>query len=263
MSINRAPFTGAVTGHHMQGKFCYYRKGAAVSGVTDVLVVCDGATMGLMSPTEHFSLNSGFKYIEFKPVDPLCVGEFVLADTAEEYGSSAVAGSVSISGGLVGADSDAAQETYSTSSQSFLYGYFGGSVTALDLYLINPLASGKKMYMKRRTYTSTASPTSYGIQFGFSWYTAGNFTNSANNGIVQKNLPYSLDAHGASIAQVSTDTTGITWGSVTRMLTAQWGTAGDMKFDHPLILSPGQFLHVGANFASPSGFTTMFEWYEK
>lgn len=100
MSINRVPIGGTANSqYHGQGKFCYYRKGSVASGLTDVAVYVDSAYMGLMSPTEHFSLNTKGEFWEFKPVDPALVGEFVLADTAEEYGSSAVAGTVAISGG--------------------------------------------------------------------------------------------------------------------------------------------------------------------
>ncbi len=164
MSINRIPLGGVANNqYHGQGQFCYYRKGSAISGVTDVAVYVDSAYMGLMSPSEHFSLNRKGEFWEFKPVDPLLVGEFVLADTAEEYGSSAVAGTVAISGGSLSISSGtvnignlpAIQNTAGESEIIRLSGktYFQDYVTTLasggaqyGIVLANPPANTKSVY---------------------------------------------------------------------------------------------------------------------
>lgn len=164
MSINRVPIGGTANNqYHGQGQFCYYRKGSAVSGVTDVAVYVDSAYMGLMSPTEHFSLNTKGTFWEFKPVDPLLVGEFVLADTAEEYGSSAVAGAVSVSGGSLTVSNlrdDYLNKTLSASANgdSFMVFTRENVLTTNNAYffIYNPVASPSKTKISKVFYKNDA-----------------------------------------------------------------------------------------------------------
>lgn len=203
MSINRVPI-GSVGGtannqFHGQGQFCYYRKGSAVSGVTDVAVYVDSAYMGIMSPTEHFSLNTKGTFWEFKPVDPLLVGEFVLADTAEEYGSSAVAGTVAISGGsIIVSDYPKSNSIESETTTAF----FGTASYSAPFYLMNPTGSGKNLYFEKFAASgNTGNLTAFNLELG---------THTDNGGTHPVALQNKKPQSGLSLSKLDGSITGYT-----------------------------------------------------
>lgn len=185
MSINRVPINGSTSGEvYYQGKasFCFYRKGAVGSGLTDVAVYANNEYMGLMSPTEHFRLNRSVDTWKFKPVDSALVGEFVLADSAEEYATSQVAGTVAVSSisgqSHVIVDSNAYPTKIERSDNGLIYSAYEQlpAATTNTVYVARPnfaTPTTRNLYLSAASFWSS---NLIGAVMSHGYYTSGAFT---------------------------------------------------------------------------------------
>lgn len=245
MSINRVPINGATSGEvYYQGKaqFCFYRKGSVASGLTDVAVYADNEYMGLMSPTEHFRLNRTVNTWKFKPVDTALVGEFVLADSAEEYSTSQVAGTVSVS------SIPDLNLNYCLAGNAYTAGD-GGTFTNPAVYLVNPIGNTKTMYVQNLGFETGQAVTNMIVDL-FS-YTGGSFTDAGGNSYSRPvNKFTKARDSGCKVSNTASGATGTNDDARLYVRGGSYIANIKMNFDVPIAVPPGNLISISATGTS-------------
>lgn len=145
MSMNTIKLSGATTVYRGSGAFLFYKKAGAGITNTDVDVYADNAYIATMSPTDSWRLQNRFEQLRFVPVDPLNQAVFVSAESAEQYTTAAVAGTVAVTGAVVTTD-NILSVTQNTAYMAAVYNTIAPAASTFSFYFVN--TSGRNVAVK-------------------------------------------------------------------------------------------------------------------